>query len=121
VLITDTPMESSSYISKLDYIPLNVNPSSQIVRPLSYSYANDQRVYSAHWTWISNTFNSNTCAYGITPVISSCLEIGNQHWTALVSSKTSPTGVEQYTPSTSMPPCPGEELMIARQQHHLWN
>ena len=32
VLISDTPMESFSYISKLDYILLNVNPNSQIVR-----------------------------------------------------------------------------------------
>jgi len=35
VLMSDIPMESSSYISKLDYILLNVNPNSQIVRLIS--------------------------------------------------------------------------------------
>jgi len=30
--MSDTPMESSSYISRLDYILLSVNPNSQIVR-----------------------------------------------------------------------------------------
>jgi hypothetical protein len=34
-LISGTPMVSSSYTSKLDYIPPNVNLSSQIVRPIS--------------------------------------------------------------------------------------
>jgi hypothetical protein len=40
-LISDTPMESSSYTSKLDYIPPNVNLSSQIVRLISCSRANE--------------------------------------------------------------------------------
>jgi hypothetical protein len=55
-LISDTPMEFSSYTSKLDYILPNVNLSSQIVRLISLSLwlamLMNQRVCSARWTWI---------------------------------------------------------------------
>jgi hypothetical protein len=41
MLISDTPMVFSSCTSRLDYILPNVNLSSQIVRPISSSFAND--------------------------------------------------------------------------------
>lgn len=82
MLRSGTPMESSFYISKLDYIPLNVSQSLRTVSlALTGSFNVDiiKRVYNALLTSISNMSNSNTCVYGITPVISLCLEIGNPH------------------------------------------
>lgn len=83
MLISGTPMESSSCISKLGYILLSVNPNSQTVSPNTYSGLSQadriKRVYNALLISISNTSNFNTCVYGITPVISLCLEIGNPH------------------------------------------